>query len=157
MYNLHIPLRTNITIYHHFTSPQTGALLALFASQAFSWSISCRTRMLLFTPHSYSFILHSTEETIKGFTFFKFISPATQIPSSHSPCTRMLLDHIEHPLYSNRPQITLQDVSQAPRTLPSDSCLTLVSSQGIQFGRTNQVWGSAIESYKLYRRPRSRG
>jgi hypothetical protein len=83
-------------------------------------------------------------------------SPATQIPSSHSPCTRMFLDPIGHPYHSIRSQIALQDVSQAPRSLPLDLCLTSVSNQWSRFGHVNQAWGSAIESCRLYRRPRSR-
>ena len=62
-------------IYYHFTSTHTAALLALFASQAFSWLISCRTRILLWTTHSCAFTLLSTRETIKGFTFLKKCHP----------------------------------------------------------------------------------
>jgi hypothetical protein len=71
--------------------------------------------------------------------FATHLSPATQMCSSHAPCTRMFLDHMEHLIHSIRSQITLQDVSQAPSNLPTDSCLTSVSSPGIRFGRTNQA------------------
>jgi hypothetical protein len=71
VYNLHTPLGTQITIYHHFTNPLTVAFLALFASQAVSWPISSKPRMLLCTPYSYDFSLYSTKETIKGFALLK--------------------------------------------------------------------------------------
>jgi hypothetical protein len=75
VYNLHTPLDTHSTIYHHFTSSPSAAFLALFASQAVSWPISCRTRMLLCTPYFYQFPLYSTEETIKGFALLKICHP----------------------------------------------------------------------------------
>jgi hypothetical protein len=75
VYNLHTPLDTQSIIYHHFTSSPAAAFLALSASQAVSWPISCRTRMLLCTPYSHQFPLYSTEETIKGFALLKICHP----------------------------------------------------------------------------------
>jgi len=71
VYNLHTPLGTQIFIYHHFTNPLTAAFLALFASQAVSWTITSNPRMLLCTPYSHDFSLYSTEETIKGFALLR--------------------------------------------------------------------------------------
>ena len=71
LYNLHTPLGTQSTIYHHFTNPLTATFLALFTSQAVSWPITSKPRMLLYTPYSYNLSLYSTKETIKGFTLLK--------------------------------------------------------------------------------------
>jgi hypothetical protein len=85
VYNLQEPLGTYTGIYHHFTSSLQAAFTCAFASQAFSWLISCRTRILLCTPHSYSFILYSTKETIKGFAFLRICHPFHHLPLKFLP------------------------------------------------------------------------
>jgi hypothetical protein len=147
------PSYTSTHLNHHLSSfykLPTCRFPCAFASQAFSWPISYPTRMVLYIPYSYQFLLYSTEETIKEFAFLKIChpnqSPATYFISSHAPCTRTSLYHLGHPYHSIRSQITLQDVSYGPRNLLTGQCLTSVSYQWSGFGRTIQAWGSAIES-----------
>jgi hypothetical protein len=71
VYDLHKPLGTQIPTYHPFTNPLTAAFLALFDSQAVSWPITFKSRMLLCTPYSHNLSLYYTEETIKGFTLLR--------------------------------------------------------------------------------------
>ena len=142
VYNLHTPLRTQFIIYHHFTSSPAAAFLALLPAKHFSGPFPTKPGWYhapLIPTNFPSILQENPSRDSLSSRFATHLSPATQMCSSHAPCTRMFLDHMEPPLHSIRSQITLQDISQAPHNLPTESCLTSVSSQGIRFGRTNQA------------------